>query len=165
VCAEAVGRALGLQEKELEWLTQGAFFHDCGKISWPSCLTDKRGMNIEDRKLANTHPIAGAYYLRQYWPEVPELVCRMVKEHHERPDGSGYPNGLKDVDIHPLSLIVAAVEMFTALTEHRPYRDKSFTRAEALIELERQGFPGDLIRMLAGVGEVVTGKIVGRRKH
>ncbi|SHJ15365.1 HD domain-containing protein [Desulfofundulus thermosubterraneus] len=66
VYAEVVGRAVGLQEKELEWLTQGAFFHDCGKISWPSCLTDKKGLDGEDRKLVNAHPIAWEYYLREY---------------------------------------------------------------------------------------------------
>jgi putative nucleotidyltransferase with HDIG domain len=162
VYAEAVGRALGLQEKELEWLTQAAFFHDCGKITWPSALVDKKGLDIEDRKLANAHPIAGAYYLRQYWPEVPELVCRIVIEHHERPDGSGYPNGLKDGEIHPLSVTVAAVEVFTALLEHRPYRDRSFTRAEALAELERQGFPEEVVRVLAGMKEIAMGKVVGK---
>ncbi|RKO66405.1 HD domain-containing protein [Desulfofundulus salinus] len=162
VCAEAVGRALGLQEKELEWLTQAAFFHDCGKITWPSALVSKTRLSDDDRKLVNAHPIAGEYYLREYWPDVPDPVCRIVREHHERPDGSGYPNGLRNGDIHPLSVIVAAVEVYTALLEHRPYRDKSFTRAEALAELERQGFPGEVVRVLAGISKVAVGKAVGK---
>ncbi|MCS5697180.1 HD-GYP domain-containing protein [Desulfofundulus thermocisternus] len=162
VYAESVGRALGLQEKELEWLTQAAFFHDCGKITWPSALVSKARLSDDDRKLVNAHPIAGEYYLREYWPDVPGPVRRVVREHHERPDGSGYPNGLKDGDIYPLSVIVAAVEVFTALLEHRPYRDRSFTRAEALAELERQGFPEEVIRVLAGIKEMRVGKAVGK---
>ena len=55
---------------------------------------------------------------------------------------------MKDGEIHQLSLIVASVEVFTALTEHRPYRDRSFTRTEALVELERQGCPEEVIRSL-----------------
>ncbi|AEG15963.1 metal dependent phosphohydrolase [Desulfofundulus kuznetsovii DSM 6115] len=162
VYAEAVGRALGLQEKELEWLTQAAFFHDCGKITWPSALVSKARLSDDDRKLVNAHPIAGEYYLREYWPDVPDPVCRIVREHHERPDGSGYPNGLKDGDIHPLSVIVAAVEVYTALLEHRPYRDRSFTKSEALAELEKQGFSGEVVRVLAGISKVAVGKAVGK---
>ncbi|WP_313885040.1 HD domain-containing phosphohydrolase [Desulfofundulus sp. TPOSR] len=93
---------------------------------------------------------------------MPDPVCRVVREHHERPDGSGYPNGLKDGDIYPLSVIVAAVEVYTALLEHRPYRDKSFTRAEALAELEKQGFSGEVVRVLAGISKVAVGKAVGK---
>lgn len=126
---------------------------------------DKKGLDGEDRKLVDTHPIAGAYYLKQYWPGVSDPVCRIVKEHHERLDGSGYPNGLRNGEIYPLSMIVAAVEVYTALLEYRPYRDRSFTKAEALVELERQGFPGEVVRVLAGVGEVVVGKIVGSRRQ
>ncbi|MQL51046.1 HD domain-containing protein [Desulfofundulus thermobenzoicus] len=162
VYAEAVGRALGYTGEELEQLTQAAFFHDCGKITWPSALVSKARLNNDDRKLVNAHPIAGEYYLREYWPDVPDTVCRIVREHHERADGDGYPNGLKDGQIHPLSVIVAAVEVFTALTEHRPYRDRSFTRAEALAELERQGFPGKVVRVLAGIKEMAVGRVVGK---
>jgi len=55
---------------------------------------------------------------------------------------------------------VAAVEVFTALLEHRPYRDKSFTRAEALVELERQGFSGDVIGALAEMKIVAVGRVI-----
>lgn len=161
VYAEAVGRTLGMQDKELEWLIQAVFFHDCGKITWPLALVSKTRLSDDDRKLVKVHPITGEYYLREYWPDMPDPVCRVVREHHERPDGSGYPNGLKNREIHPLSVIVAVVEVFTALLEHRTYRDRSFTKAEALAELKRQEFPGEVIRVLAGVGEVVIGKVVG----
>ncbi|SHE96878.1 HD domain-containing protein [Desulfofundulus australicus DSM 11792] len=162
VYAEAVGRALGMQDKELEWLIQAAFFHDYGKITWPSALVSKAHLSDDDRKLVNVHPITGEYYLRKYWPDVPDPVCRAIREHHERPDGSGYPAGLKGGEVHPLSVIVATVEVYTALLEHRPYRDKSFTRAEALAELEKQGLPGEVVRVLAGISEVVVGKTVGQ---
>ncbi|MGB9825089.1 MAG: HD-GYP domain-containing protein [Desulfofundulus sp.] len=122
-------------------------------------------MTDDDRKLVNAHPIAGEYYLREYWPDVSDPVCRVVREHHERPDGSGYPKGLKNGEIQPLSMVVAAVEVFTALLEHQPYRDRSFTKVEALAalaELERQRFPGEVVRVLATVGEVAVGKAVGK---
>lgn len=149
--AEAIGRELGYAKEELDLLTQGSFIHDVGKIAWPGMLIDKLHLDDTDLKLVRAHPIAGAYYLREHWPDVPELVCRIVKEHHERVDGSGYPNGLKGNEVNSLSVIVAAVEVFTALLEHRPYRDRSFTRGEALMELDRQGFPREIIGVLEGL--------------
>lgn len=149
IYAENIGFALGLPEKEIDILSQGAFFHDIGKITWPSTLIFKPNLNDDDYKLIRIHPTVGEYYLRQYWPEAPDEVCRIVKEHHERIDGTGYPNGLKNNDISPLSVIVSAVEVFIALLERRPYRKRTFTYNEALAELEKQSFPLQIIDMLA----------------
>lgn len=160
VYSEVIGRELGYSGESLNCLTQGAFFHDVGKISWPTALIDKSFLDDDDMKLVKTHPITGEYYLRQHWPQAPELVCRIVKEHHERADGFGYPCGLKADEISPLSMIVAAVEVFTALLEYRPYRRKRFTQVEALAELEKQGFSGEVIEVLAENKIVAAGKVV-----
>ena len=152
--AETIGMSLGYLNADIDILSQGAFFHDVGKITWPSTLINKQSLNNDDYKLVRAHPIAGEYYLRQYWPEAPDEVCRIVKEHHERVDGSGYPNGLKQNDISPFALIVAAVEVFTALIENRPYRNRSFTCNEALAELEKQLFPKKIIDVLMNVNNV-----------
>ena len=149
VYAETIGRTLGYSGEDLDVLTQGAFFHDVGKIGWPNALVSKRNINDNDYKLIHTHPISGEYFLREYWPEVPVEVCRIVKEHHERLDGSGYPNGLIDKEISTLSAIVSAVEVFTALLEKRPYRKRSFNLHEVLAELENQLFPRKIIDVLA----------------
>lgn len=159
-CAEAVGRLLGYTGEALELLTQGAFFHDVGKVTWPRALVHKKRLTEEDRKLVVAHPVAGGYIIREFWPEAPEVVCRVVKEHHERPDGSGYPSGLKGGEIHPLSHVAAAVEVFSALLEHRPYRDRSFTKAEALEELRGQGFSGEVVNALEALEVPAVGRLL-----
>ena len=151
VYAEIVGQTLGYQKNDLDNLTQGAFFHDIGKISWPKSFMTKQKPNNDDFKLMRGHPIAGEYYLSEIWPEVPSEVCRIVREHHERVDGSGYPKGLKNDEIYPLSIIVAAVEVFVALLEDRPYRSNCFTHKDALKELEKQLFPREIINILARI--------------
>ena len=154
IYAESIGMALGYKKDDIDILSQGAFYHDIGKIIWPNTLINKPYLNDDDYQLVRIHPTIGEYYLRQYWPEAPDEVCRIVKEHHERVDGSGYPNGLKHNDISPLSLIVATVEVFTALIENRPYRSKCFTYNEALAELEKQLFPKKIIDILMNVKSV-----------
>lgn len=143
----SVGSELGLRTNELELVTQGAFFHDLGKMSWPVQLVDKVPLNADDWNVIRAHPIAGEYYLRQEIPNAPELVCRIIREHHERSNGKGYPKGKKEDEIHPLSLLVAAMEVYSALREDRPYRP-AWRKSDALAELKRQKFPERIIKLL-----------------
>lgn len=138
---------LGVQGNELEQVIQGAFFHDFGKITWPQYLVSKTPLDKDDWRVIHRHPIVGELYLREQLPEIPDLVFRIIREHHERPDGGGYPNKLKADEIHPLSLLVSTVEVYVALTENRPYRP-AWSKSNALAELKRQSFPEEIINSI-----------------
>ena len=130
------GNYLGIKGDYLNNLVLGAFFHDFAKADWPRCLLCKE-LDKPDLITVHAHPTVGAQKVMEEWLDVPDVVVRIIREHHERADGSGYPNGYKKKDIHPLSLIVSAIEVYVALQEPRGYRKRSYTREEALVEVNR----------------------------
>jgi len=142
-----VGKSLGIKGDYLDYLILGAFFHDYAKADWPKCLLNKK-LDDSDKIIIRAHPTVGAQKVVEEWPDAPEIVLRIIREHHERQDGTGYPSGCKNGEIHPLSLIVAAIEVYIALQEPRGYRKRSFTREEALNEISKQ-FTGDVVTVLS----------------
>lgn len=153
-----VGRRMGFAGEELERLRLGAFLHDIGKVRWPRYMVYKRDLTADDLQMIRDHPRYGAAYASELIPGVHPDVLRIIREHHERSDGSGYPDGLRDGEISPLSRVVAAVECFVALVEPREYRDAPFSVEEALesaagcgcdpavLDVVRVVFEGCLIR-------------------
>lgn len=134
--ALALGRELGLPEAELELLERGGLLHDIGKIGVPGAVLDKPGPLTEDeRRMVEAHTVIGA--------RIVEAISRfgrlvpIVRHHHERVDGSGYPDGLAGEEIDLLARIVAVADVFDALTSDRPYRAAS-PHAEALAFLEKR---------------------------
>jgi putative two-component system response regulator len=118
--AQAVGQALGWGQSQLEALEFGAILHDIGKISIREAILCKTGpLNSEEWQEMREHPrvgarmIAGIPYLS---PAIPAIVS-----HHERWDGSGYPDGLKTVAIPGEARLLAVVDTFDAMTSDRPY--------------------------------------------
>jgi putative nucleotidyltransferase with HDIG domain len=138
---------IGVNGSELEQVIQGAFLHDIGKIAWPGQLVSKLQLDKEDWQIIRGHPIMGEHYLRDQAPDTPDLVLRIIREHHERPDGGGYPNLLKADEIHPLSLMVSTFLVYVALTENRPYRP-AWRKNDAFAELKRQGLPEEIIKSI-----------------
>jgi diguanylate cyclase (GGDEF)-like protein len=131
--AVAVGRELDLDEEHLRDLRYGAVFHDIGKIAIPDAILNKPGpLTPEERKVIETHPIAG----EQILAPVPFLsrVRRIVRHDHERWDGTGYPDGLRGPQIPIGARIVFVVDSFHAMVSDRPYR-KGMPEAEARAEL------------------------------
>lgn len=119
--ATTFGRALGLGHDELAALHRGGFLHDIGKIAVPDRVLLKDGaLDAVEVGLMRAHTIigdtlcAGLRSLR--------LVRPIVRHHHERLDGSGYPDGLKTDAVPLLAQIVSIVDVFDALTTERPYR-------------------------------------------
>lgn len=100
-------------------LLLGALLHDAGKALWPDELFTKRFLANTDWYLIRAHPVSGANLVREKWPEAPEDVVRIVLEHHERPNGKGYPHGAGPS--RP-ALLVAACDVVDAATANRPYR-------------------------------------------
>jgi putative two-component system response regulator len=119
--ATALGRALGLNAIDLDTLTRGAALHDVGKIGVPDSVLLKPGrLNAEELALMKQHPVIGDNLCRTV--KSLERVRPIVRSHHERIDGRGYPDGLSGDRVPLLAQIVGVVDVFDALTTARPYR-------------------------------------------
>jgi putative nucleotidyltransferase with HDIG domain len=117
-------------ERELSWFRMGAFLHDVGKTEVPEQILNKPGpLTDEERKIIEQHTVTGDEMLSTI--EFPWDVRPMVRSHHERWDGRGYPDGLAGEQIPYTARILHIADVFDALTTARSYR-KPLTPAEAL---------------------------------
>jgi len=133
--AVTVGRGLGLAGEELRGLGYGARLHDLGKLAIDDAILHKSGPLADDEWAAvREHPTAGASVLEAI-PGLEEAAV-VVRFHHERWDGAGYPHGLRRDEIPVGARIVAVCDAYCAMIEERPYRDPLAPDA-ALAELER----------------------------
>jgi diguanylate cyclase (GGDEF)-like protein/putative nucleotidyltransferase with HDIG domain len=132
--ARRMGEIIGLSEMEIEALKAGALLHDIGKIGVPAYILNKPGKLTEHEfEQMKMHTIIGADMLSNVdfrYPVVP-----IVRHHHERWDGRGYPDGLKEEDIPITARILTLVDNYDALRSDRPYK-KGMTREEALAYIE-----------------------------
>ncbi len=112
---------VGVQESERESLRKGALLHDIGKISIPDHILDKPGaLTAEEYALVKQHPIQGAHIvepLRSIRDAVP-----LIRWHHERLDGRGYPDGLAGDQVPVLVRVLSVADTFDAMVSARPYR-------------------------------------------
>lgn len=136
--AEALALCLGKDTAYSLMLRRAAPMHDIGKIATPDAVLKKPGpLNEEERRIMNMHTIAGAEILGRSRIPLFKLAAETALSHHERWDGTGYPNKLSG-DAIPLSgRIVAVVDFFDALTMDRVYR-KAFSIDDALAMMEEQ---------------------------
>lgn len=148
--ADRLADHLRMNPYNRELLVIGLFLHDVGKVLWPKELLNKRDLHEYDRTLILVHPELGAKVVTKAWPEAPEEVLNIIREHHERVNGSGYPLGRRECDMHPLSVLAAAVECFASMTEPRTYRPDVFTPAEALAAMERD-HPAEILQALSSL--------------
>jgi len=132
-----LGRRLGLGAEALEALRQGAYLHDVGKISIPDAILLKPGrLSATERTLMQSHAPQG-YALAWNIPTLPRGALDVIRSHHERWDGSGYPDRLAGEDIPLMARIFAVVDVYDALTSDRPYK-RAWTREQALREIREQ---------------------------
>ena len=119
--AEDISRKMGLSESSIKVLWMAATIHDIGKIYVPSEFLTKPG-KLSDIEFAviKTHPDVGYQIIKNIEFEWP--IAEMVRQHHERMDGSGYPQGLAGEEILLESRILAVADTFEAMSSHRPYR-------------------------------------------
>jgi putative nucleotidyltransferase with HDIG domain len=119
--AKALARELGMSAEEAHGIFLAGIVHDIGKINVPSEILLKAGaLSDAQRTMVNNHPVAGYEILKGIkfpWP-----VAEIVHQHHERLDGSGYPQGLKGGDILIGSRILAVADVVEAMSSHRPHR-------------------------------------------
>ena len=133
--SEALARAINLPEKEIARITLGALLHDVGKIGIPETVLKKEGpLSDEEWVIMKQHPVIGAEKVLQPNSNLRDLIP-IVKHHHERIDGKGYPSGLSDTEIPLAAKIVAIADTYHALISNRPYR-KGMNIEKALSILE-----------------------------
>lgn len=148
-CAAGIARALGLSGEKVSSIRTAGLLHDLGMIAVPDEVVNKPGnLSTSEFAFVAAHPRRGAEILQpmDHLGDVP----RFVLEHHERIDGSGYPNGRKGDEISLGGQIVGLAEYWTAITEDRPFRDRMST-AEAMDTLTGTGgtwFAPELLRAL-----------------
>ncbi|HKG22723.1 MAG TPA: HD-GYP domain-containing protein, partial [Blastocatellia bacterium] len=121
VLAEGLGRAVGYPEEQMEGLKAGALLHDIGKLAVPEHILNKRGkLSAAEYAKIMVHPVVGADILSNV--EFPYEVVPIVRHHHEKYDGTGYPSGLRGEEIPLGARILTVVDCYDALTTSRPYR-------------------------------------------
>jgi PAS domain S-box-containing protein/putative nucleotidyltransferase with HDIG domain len=133
----AIARELGLDADRIEGLRLGAMIHDIGKISIPAEILNRPGkLSAPEYEIIKTHAQAGYEIIKDInfpWP-----VATMVRQHHERLDGSGYPQGLKGDAICLEARILAVADVVDAICAHRPYRPAlGIEEAFSVIEASR----------------------------
>jgi putative nucleotidyltransferase with HDIG domain len=134
--AQAIGEALGMNPSDVASLRSAAYLHDIGMVAVDKRLFGKPSqLDAEESLAMRDHTIVGHQIVSQVqfpWPQIPEIV----RWHHERGDGSGYPDGLHGNEIPQAVRIVALADTFDAMTSERPYRERMSVGA-ALQELIR----------------------------
>lgn len=119
--AMAIAHKMELSQEELDCIRIAAMIHDIGKINVPVEILSKPGtINQYELELLQNHPQAGYDILKEI--EFPWPIAKTVLQHHERMDGSGYPNGLKDNEILIQAKVICVADVVEAMSSNRPYR-------------------------------------------
>ncbi|MGB3915621.1 MAG: HD-GYP domain-containing protein, partial [Dethiobacteria bacterium] len=120
--ARAIAREISLPEDCIQGIWVASLIHDIGKIRVPSDILSKPGrITKAEFELIKEHPQTGYEVLSKI--DFPWPVAEIVLQHHERMDGSGYPQGLKGDEILLASRIIGVADVVEAMTYHRPYRE------------------------------------------
>ncbi len=143
--SEIIARELGLKDKDIAVLRTAALLHDIGKISIPDWLLLKpTSLSEEEFNLVKLHSVVGEKLLSRV--EGFEEVAKIVRHHHEKWDGSGYPDGLKGEEIPLFSRIIAVADVYDSLISYRPYR-KALSSNEAFSIMEKMPLDKSLVEM------------------
>jgi putative two-component system response regulator len=138
----AIGKRIGVDAEALAALRTGGVVHDIGKIGIPDQILNKPGkLTDEEMAIMKRHPVIGYDILRPL--RTFRNVLPIVRWHHERPNGSGYPDGLAADDLPLLPRIAAVADCFDALSTDRPYR-KAFSMPQCEQMLLESAQRGDL---------------------
>ena len=158
--AVALAEAMNLPEKEIADLVVGAFLHDVGKIGIPDHILLKPGkLTVEEFEIMKTHAILGLEIVRgNHWLT---RAAEVIRHHHERFDGTGYPDGLSETAIPRNARIFAVVDVFDALTSVRPYKAAlPLTEALGIVEKDAgQHFDPEVVMAFRRIAPVLYGRI------
>lgn len=119
----ALAKQLNMKNAQLKELGLGAILHDIGKLAIPDAILNKKEKLTEgEYEIIQTHTEHGFNMLRKS-SGVPLTVAHCAYQHHERLDGSGYPRGIKDKELHFYAKVIGVTDVFDAVTSNRVYRD------------------------------------------
>lgn len=122
VYARDIAERLGLPEEDQQLVHLAGLVHDIGKVGLPAGLLEKPGpLTLEERRVMEEHSAIGERILSKV--EDYAVIAKIVRHHHERMDGNGYPDGLSGDEIPLVSRILAVADAYNAMTSGRPYRD------------------------------------------
>jgi HD-GYP domain-containing protein (c-di-GMP phosphodiesterase class II) len=133
-------------DQRLATLGLGLLLHDIGKMAVPAPVLNKPGpLDDDEWDLMRSHPEAGAALLGT--STMSPLVTAVVRDHHERMDGSGYPRGIEGADIHPFARLAAVADVYDAITSARPYQEAAPPRAgvKVIADGERTAFDPEVV--------------------
>ncbi len=155
--ATAVAEELGLDARQREQLGVAAKLHDVGKICIPAAILNKPGeLNADEARWVQDHAVVGERIVRTLTPC--PAVAEAVRGHHERHDGTGYPDGLRGDAVPYLARLLAVADAYAAMTDARPYAPP-LTGPDALAVLRRESgrqfHPEAVEALIRAVGKLV----------
>lgn len=159
--SEALARAINLPESEVERIKIGAMLHDVGKIGIPESVLKKPGkLTDEEWEIMKQHPVIGSEKVLEPNEALRDLIP-IVKYHHERLDGKGYPEGLKGNEIPLAARIVSVADAYHALVSDRPYRKGMPIEKACAILKEGAGtqWDADLVRQFISIAPSLTAHV------
>jgi putative nucleotidyltransferase with HDIG domain len=122
VYARDIAERLGLSQADQQLAHLAGLLHDIGKVGLPAGILEKEGpLSLEERRAMEEHSVIGQRILANV--EQYSELAKIVRHHHERVDGHGYPDGLPDAEIPLISKIIGVADAYNAMTSGRPYRD------------------------------------------
>src|ERR1017187_8932047 len=138
--AVSLAARMGLSAEDREWVRRGALLHDIGKVGVPDEILNKPGpLNAEKRIIINSHTYVGERICAPLASFNPLL--QIIRNHHERLDGSGYPDNLWGSQISILTRVVSLADVYDGLTTDRPYH-RRFSHKEAILQICREAERG-----------------------
>ena len=164
ILATVVGQELDLEGDDLDWVCLAGLLHEIGCVRLPEGFLQRAdAMSDEDRELIQKRPEFSHELIKKLAPDYAE-AAEIALQVHERPDGSGYPNGLAGDQIKLEAQILSAVEVFEALTHSRPYRERPQAASEAVNYLLGSGsdqfLDGVLKALISRIGLYPVGSYV-----
>jgi putative two-component system response regulator len=131
---------IGLSSGEREWVRLGAYLHDIGYVGIPDDILMKLGpLTAEEKTVLNSHTYLGERICASLYPFLP--ILQIIRGHHERLDGSGYPDGLRGSQISTLTRVVSLADVYDSLKTRQPYRGR-FSHAQAMHQIRREAEQG-----------------------
>ena len=158
--ARMIAEEMRLSKRDIEIVSFGAALHDIGKLGVYENILNKPGeLTEQEWEIVRSHPEVGANIIRNM--KFLESACDLVRHHHERLDGKGYPDGLKGREISLGARIVAVADSFDAMTSDRPYR-RAYTIEDSIVQLkeQREKFDQDVVAYMEKL--VRCGRVRGR---
>ena len=133
--AVVIAKDLGLTGEAIEAIRSASLIHDIGKISVPASILSKLGKLTDiERAMIETHPVTGYDIVKEI--DFPYPIAKIILQHHEKINGSGYPGGLKGGGIMIEAKIIAVSDVIEAISSHRPYRE-AHTLKESFGEISK----------------------------